>query len=150
MLATFAVLIHQALQGAAATAPIPLPAWPPVLVPAAVSAPAAHLYLIFFKPNTPVLSRRAQAVITDVAARTAQGGYTRIVVNGYADTAEGSPPQKQAISLRRAQAVAVALASAGVPRDSITAQGLADSKLLVPTGQGVREQQNRRVEIVME
>jgi outer membrane protein OmpA-like peptidoglycan-associated protein len=36
-----------------------------------------------------------------------------------------------------------------VPQASITAQGFGDSRLLVSTGPGVREPQNRRVEIVI-
>ncbi|MBS0644587.1 MAG: OmpA family protein [Proteobacteria bacterium] len=143
MLATFALLIHQAFQSVAGAATLPV-----VPIPAAL--PAQRSYLIFFRPDSPVLSRRAQTVIADVAAASKRGSYTRIAVSGYADTAEGSSQQKQAISLRRAQAVGAALAAAGVPRTSITAQGFADSKLAVPTGPGVHEQQNRRVEIVME
>ena len=37
----------------------------------------------------------------------------------------------------------------GVPRNAISIQGFGDTHLLVPTGQGVREPQNRRVEIII-
>ena len=37
----------------------------------------------------------------------------------------------------------------GVPENAITIQGFGDTRLLVPTGPGVREPQNRRVEIII-
>ena len=37
----------------------------------------------------------------------------------------------------------------GVPRNAITIQGFGETHLLVPTGPGVREPQNRRVEIII-
>jgi outer membrane protein OmpA-like peptidoglycan-associated protein len=52
--------------------------------------------------------------------------------------------------VRRAEAVAAELVKDGVPRNAITIQGFGESHLLVPTGPGVREPQNRRVEIVMQ
>jgi OOP family OmpA-OmpF porin len=36
-----------------------------------------------------------------------------------------------------------------VPTNAITIQGFGDTHLLVPTGPGVREPQNRRVEIII-
>ena len=36
----------------------------------------------------------------------------------------------------------------GVPNNAITIQGFGGTHLLVPTGPGVREPQNRRVEII--
>jgi OmpA-OmpF porin, OOP family len=37
----------------------------------------------------------------------------------------------------------------GVPQSAITIQGFGDTNLLVPTGPGVREPQNRRVKIII-
>jgi len=74
--------------------------------------------------------------------------YTRIEVNGYADTS-GKPQYNQQLSVRRAQAVAAELTKDGVPQSAITVQGFGDTHLLVPTGTGVREPQNRRVEIII-
>ena len=55
----------------------------------------------------------------------------------------------QGLSVRRAQAVANELVRDGVPKDVISIQGFGDTHLLVPTGPGVREPQNRRVEIII-
>ncbi len=73
---------------------------------------------------------------------------TRIEVNGYTDTS-GTPKYNQGLSIRRAQAVANELTKNGVPASAITIQGFGDTRLLVATGPGVREPQNRRVEIIM-
>jgi OOP family OmpA-OmpF porin len=53
------------------------------------------------------------------------------------------------LSIRRANAVKAELIRDGVPENAITAQGFGDTHLLVPTGPGVREPQNRRVEIII-
>jgi outer membrane protein OmpA-like peptidoglycan-associated protein len=55
-----------------------------------------------------------------------------------------------ALSLRRANAVKNALVREGVPAAAITVIGRGEQGLLVPTADGVREPQNRRVEIVVE
>jgi outer membrane protein OmpA-like peptidoglycan-associated protein len=54
-----------------------------------------------------------------------------------------------ALSLRRANAVKNALVRAGVRESDISVVGLGESQPLVPTADGVREAQNRRVEIVI-
>lgn len=51
--------------------------------------------------------------------------------------------------MRRAQSVEAELVRDGVPRNVITIQGYGESNPLVPTAQGVREPQNRRVEIIL-
>jgi OmpA-OmpF porin, OOP family len=74
--------------------------------------------------------------------------YTRIEVNGYTDTS-GTKQYNQDLSIRRAKVVQGELVRNGVPANAITIQGFGDTNLLVPTGPGVREPQNRRVEIVI-
>ena len=69
-------------------------------------------------------------------------------MNGYTDTS-GTHQYNQGLSVRRARAVQAELIKDGVPQSAITIQGFGDTQLLVPTGPGVREPQNRRVEIVI-
>ena len=54
-----------------------------------------------------------------------------------------------ALSLRRANAVKDALVREGVPATGIAVIGRGESQPLVQTADGVREPQNRRVEIVI-
>jgi len=117
--------------------------------PNAAPAPApARSYLVFFDWDKADLTDRARAIIREAADNSSHVQYTRIDVNGYTDTS-GTPQYNQGLSVRRAQTVAGELVRDGVPQASITAQGFGDSRLLVSTGPGVREPQNRRVEIVI-
>jgi OmpA-OmpF porin, OOP family len=125
---------------------------PPVPASAAAPAPTvapARSYLVFFDWDKANLTNRARAIIKEAADNSSKVQYTRIEVNGYTDTS-GTATYNQGLSVRRAQAVAGELVRDGVPRDAITIQGFGETHLLVPTGQGVREPQNRRVEIVMQ
>ncbi len=122
---------------------------PPPPAPAAVPAPApTRSYLVFFDWDKYNLTDRARQIIAEAAANSTKVQYTRIEVNGYADTS-GTPKYNLGLSIRRANAVKAELIKDGVPAGAITAKGFGDTVLLVPTGPGVREPQNRRVEIII-
>ena len=122
---------------------------PPAPVPTAAPAPApARSYLVFFDWDQATLTARAQQIIRQAADNSSKVQYTRIEVNGYTDTS-GTPQYNQGLSVRRAQAVEGELVRDGVPQSAITIRGFGDTHLLVPTGAGVREPQNRRVEIII-
>jgi outer membrane protein OmpA-like peptidoglycan-associated protein len=70
------------------------------------------------------------------------------MVNGYTDSS-GTPKYNQALSLRRANTVANELVKDGVARGEIDIKGFGETHPLVPTADGVREPQNRRVEIIL-
>ena len=114
----------------------------------AAPAPApSRSYLVFFDWDKASLTYRARQIIHEAADNSTHVQYTRIEVNGYTDTS-GPPAYNQGLSMRRAQAVAGELVRDGVPQGSISIQGFGETRLLVQTGPGVREPQNRRVEIV--
>ncbi len=124
---------------------------PPAPAPAPVAAPApapARTYLVFFDWDKADLTDRAKQIIAEAAQNSTHVQLTRIEVNGYTDTS-GSPAYNQKLSVQRAQNVAAELVRDGVPQNEIVAQGFGDTHLLVPTGAGVREPQNRRVEIIL-
>ncbi|GLR66385.1 hypothetical protein GCM10010909_10650 [Acidocella aquatica] len=73
---------------------------------------------------------------------------TTLDVSGYTDTS-GAADYNQSLSQRRAQAVASELVNDGVPQNEIEIHAYGATHLLVATGSGVREPQNRRVEIVL-
>jgi outer membrane protein OmpA-like peptidoglycan-associated protein len=126
------------------------PAPPPVVAPVApAAAPApARTYLVFFDFDRADLTERARQIIADAATNAGRVQVTRIEVAGHADRA-GTPQYNQRLSERRAQAVAAELERRGIPRSAITVQAFGESRPLVPTADGVREPQNRRVEIVL-
>ena len=126
-------------------APAPVPAPAPVAVP---PSPVSRSYLVFFDWDKADLTDRARQIVSEAAANSTKVQYTRIEVNGYTDTS-GTPRYNQGLSVRRAQAVAAELVKDGVPKTAISIQGFGETHLLVATGPGVREPQNRRVEIII-
>ncbi len=122
---------------------------PPVEAPPAAppQAQAARSYQVFFDWDRADLTERARQVVAEAAQASQRVQVTRIVVSGHTDTT-GSAPYNRRLSVRRADTVAGELVRLGVPRAAITSQGYGFSHPLVATGPGVREPQNRRVEIV--
>ncbi len=140
---TFTVGLRYVLFAPPVMAPAPSPA------PMASPAPApAKTYLVFFDWNKYDLTPRATQVIADAASDSHITGVTTINVSGYTDTS-GTPTYNQGLSERRAKAVADQLVVDGVPASEISIHAFGETHLLVPTGPGVREPQNRRVEIVL-
>ena len=140
---------HELVVGVRYAFNTPAPAPAPAPAPVAAPAPApARSYLVFFDWDKASLTDRARSIIKEAADNSTRVQYTRIEVNGYTDTS-GTARYNQGLSVRRAQAVAGELVRDGVPRSAIAIQGFGETHLLVPTGQGVREPQNRRVEIII-
>jgi outer membrane protein OmpA-like peptidoglycan-associated protein len=124
---------------------------PPVAAPAPAPAPApsvARTYLVFFDWDRADLTARAREIIGEAAQNSRRMQVTRIEVAGHADRS-GDAAYNQRLSQRRAEAVTAELVRDGVPRNEITVQAFGESRPLVPTADGVREPQNRRVEIVL-
>jgi OOP family OmpA-OmpF porin len=121
------------------------------MAPAATAvppSPVSRSYLVFFDWDRADLTDRARQIVSEAASNSTKVQYTRLEVNGYTDTS-GTPQYNQGLSIRRAQSVAAELVKDGVPKAAISIQGFGETHLLVPTGQGVREPQNRRVEIII-
>jgi outer membrane protein OmpA-like peptidoglycan-associated protein len=139
---------HSLLIGVRYNFGAPTPLSPAAPTATAAPAPAAaRSYLVFFDWDKATLTDRARSIVKEAADNSTRVQYTRLEVNGYTDTS-GTPRYNKGLSERRARAVAAELVRDGVPQSAITVQGLGDTNLLVPTGSGVREPQNRRVEII--
>ena len=122
---------------------------PPAPAPAAAPAPApARTYLVFFDWDKSDLTPRARSIIAEAAQASTHVQTTRIEANGYTDLS-GTAAYNMGLSVRRADAVAAELVRDGVPKNIIFVKGFGETHPLVPTAPGVREPQNRRVEIIL-
>jgi outer membrane protein OmpA-like peptidoglycan-associated protein len=133
--------------GEAPVAPAPVVAAPPP--PPAPPAPElARSYLVFFDWNSSAVTSEAAGIIGEAAKAAQQLAVTRVELTGHADRS-GSTAYNQQLSEKRGAAVKNALVQLGVPAAQITVVGKGEASPLVPTADGVREPQNRRVEIVL-
>ena len=128
---------------------------PPPPPPAPVAAPppppppeAARTYLVFFDWDRADLTSRARQIVAEAAQASTHVATTRIEVNGYTDLS-GTAAYNQRLSVRRAESVEAELVRDGVAQNEIGIHGYGESNPLVPTAPGVREPQNRRVEIIL-
>ena len=119
-----------------------------VIPPAPPPPEAPRTYLVFFDWDRADLTDRARQIINEAAQATTRVAVTRIEVAGHTDKS-GTPRYNQGLSQRRAANVAAELVRLGVPRNAISTQAFGESRPLVATADGVREPQNRRVEIVL-
>jgi OOP family OmpA-OmpF porin len=140
---------HSAMLGLRYALFTPAPAPVAQAAPAPAVAPQiARTYLVFFDWDRADLTDRARQIIAEAAQNSTRVQTTRIEVAGHADRS-GSPQYNQRLSQRRADVVAAELDRLGVARSAIMVQAFGESRPLVPTADGVREPQNRRVEIVL-
>ncbi|MDX2224937.1 MAG: outer membrane beta-barrel protein [Rhodospirillaceae bacterium] len=131
----------------------PKPAPPPPPPPAAAAPPppppVPQKFIVFFDWDKSNLRADAAKIVSDAAAYAKSTGKARIEATGHADTS-GTPAYNLALSERRAQAVRNELVRLGIPANEIAVMFRGESQPLVATGDGVREPQNRRVEIELE
>lgn len=139
-------------QPVAAPAPAPMaqPAPPPPPPPAAPAParPAPRNFLVFFDWDKADITAEAQKIIEQAVAYTKQGNFARVELVGHADRS-GTNKYNMALSLRRANAVKAAMVKLGLGANAIGLTGKGEEQPLVPTADGVREPQNRRVEILL-
>jgi OmpA-OmpF porin, OOP family len=131
-------------------APSAPPATPVVAAPPPPPAPPAvakQMFIVFFEFDKSSLTPDGEKVV-DAAADAFKRGKSDIAIAGYTDLS-GSAQYNLALSHRRADAVQAALVKDGVPPNAIGESWYGKQNPRVPTADGVREPQNRRVEITM-
>jgi hypothetical protein len=106
-------------------------------------------FVVLFALDSATLDSEAMATVAAAAQEFQRTGSARITLRGHTDTS-GDAAYNQALSERREQAVTDELVRQGVPADAISGVAVGETDPAVPTGDGVREEQNRRVEIALE
>jgi outer membrane protein OmpA-like peptidoglycan-associated protein len=114
-----------------------------------MKATTARSYMVFFDFNKSDLTSQAVSIVDQAAANAGPAKVTQLVVTGHTDTV-GSDAYNMRLSRRRAESVAAELEKKGIPSSEIEIVAKGKKDLLVPTADGVREPQNRRVQIVYE
>jgi hypothetical protein len=116
-------------------------------VTGAIAEGAAQSYLVFFDFNKSDLTQAATKIVDKAAADALAGKPAHIVVTGYTDTV-GSEKYNLELSRRRALAVKAELTAKGLSPATVDIVAKGKHDLLLPTGDGVKEPQNRRVTVI--
>lgn len=123
--------------------PMPEPAPEPVKAP-----DLPRNYIVFFDWDSATITNEASAIIQAAASNANKMGSVRLDLTGHADRS-GTNRYNMGLSQRRADAVKAAFVALGFAPAEITVTAKGETDPLVPTDDGVREPQNRRVELVL-
>ena len=117
--------------------------------PAPAPAPAAPgRFVVFFPFDSATVTEEALSIIQRAVTAAAGAPPPDVSVTGHADRS-GPEDYNLALSLRRAQAVEAAMSERGIAGERISIAGRGEAETAVPTADGVREEANRRVEIIL-
>ena len=106
----------------------------------------AQPVMIFFDSGKSEIRRDwAETLDAAIPSLRSQSGAL-VAIDGHSDRSGTSSANRQS-SLRRAKAVRDYLVARGVPSDAIVVRGFGEERPLVATADGVREPQNRRVDV---
>jgi outer membrane protein OmpA-like peptidoglycan-associated protein len=124
----------------------PPPPPPPVAEAPPPPPPAPKQFIIFFGFNKCNITAEADAVLSEAAAAAKSGGSASVRIVGHTDSS-GSASYNQKLSECRADAAKANMVGKGVAEGSISTSGKGESELMVQTGDGVKEPQNRRATV---
>lgn len=124
---------------------------PPPPPPARPAQPAAipcnkGPYIVFFEWDRSDITPEAATILDNAVSAYQNCGMASVMLAGHTDTS-GSATYNESLANRRNMSVRSYLAGRGIPDNRVTAQGFGETQLRVPTADGVRELQNRRVEV---
>jgi OmpA-OmpF porin, OOP family len=124
--------------------PAPEPAPPPPPPAAAVCSPGP--YIVFFEWDKSDITPEAGSILDNAVTAYGDCGQAQVMLAGHADKS-GTPKYNLGLSQRRNDAVQSYLTGKGIPGGVITTKAFGEGAPRVETADGVRELQNRRVEI---
>jgi outer membrane protein OmpA-like peptidoglycan-associated protein len=103
---------------------------------------------VLFGTDQASLTPAGTATLRKLADLMAQNPGRTVLVEGFTDST-GSASHNQELSQRRANAVAMALASMGVPRERVAMRAYGEAFPIAPNDSAGNRQRNRRVEVVL-
>jgi len=103
-------------------------------------------FIVFFDWDRSDITPQAASILDNAAAQYRATGNAQVVLAGHADRS-GSDQYNVGLSQRRAENVRQYLAGRGIAEGVMRTEAFGESRPLVETADGVREPQNRRVEI---
>jgi outer membrane protein OmpA-like peptidoglycan-associated protein len=103
-------------------------------------------YIVFFDWDKSDITPEAATILDSAVTAYANCGTVPIMLAGHTDRS-GSTQYNMGLSQRRNASVTEYLTSHGISGSAITSQAFGETMPRVPTADGVRELQNRRVEI---
>lgn len=103
-------------------------------------------YIVFFEWDKSDITPQAASLLDNAISQYQNCGNTQIMLAGHADKS-GSPKYNVGLSQRRADAVKGYFTSHSVPDSVISTEAFGESRPRIETADGVRELENRRVEI---
>jgi OOP family OmpA-OmpF porin len=122
--------------------------------PSTPSAPKADVmvptqFQVLFDFNSAALTPEARKAVTDIGAAYKKYNPATVMVVGHTDTS-GAGDGNIALSQKRAETVANALTKEGIAQNKMRIEAYGEERPAVKSGNDVKEQQNRRVDVVFE
>jgi OmpA-OmpF porin, OOP family len=124
--------------------PPPPPETPPPPPPVVQCTPGP--YIVFFEWDKSDITADAASILDNAVSAYGNCGNAQVMLAGHADKS-GTPKYNVGLSERRNASVRSYLSGRGIPDGVVTNQAFGEGAPRVETADGVRELQNRRVEI---
>ncbi len=124
-------------------APPPEPVAPPP-PPEVVCSPGP--FIVFFEWDKSDITPEAASILDNAVTQYQSCGNAQVMLAGHADKS-GAASYNVGLSQRRADGVKAYLSSHAIPDSVISTEAFGESRPRVDTADGVREVQNRRVEV---
>jgi outer membrane protein OmpA-like peptidoglycan-associated protein len=105
-------------------------------------------FTLYFIENKDELTDESKKIVDGVFAEIAKRPVPDVMIIGHTDTV-GTDAANDTLSRQRAEVVRSAFVARGLAADKAVAIGRGKRELAVPTGDGVSEPRNRRVEILV-
>lgn len=130
------------------TKPVQMTPAKPAPAPKPAPLPLPGPYLVYFDFDKSAVTSRAMNTISEAATAFREFKAVQIRATGKADRA-GSSSYNVKLAERRTEAVRAALIREGIPASKIEIRSTGETEPRVATADGVREQENRVVVIVL-